>query len=158
MVSSPSPQLSFTKAFTMMIWVYPTSDPGSGEHMVVAYDNPDAAYGIEAFDYSDASGKPICFFNDGTAYRITAGTAKLALNTWTHLTCTYDGSILKIYSNGALQAFTAYTTAAAATGGHLSIGSDSSGGYTGRLDDLRLFNRPLILSEIVTLMNSPVNP
>ena len=31
----------------------------------------------------------------------TRGTAKLAVNTWTHLAATYDGSVLRLYVNGA---------------------------------------------------------
>ena len=30
----------------------------------------------------------------------TRGTAQLAVNTWTHLAATYDGSVLRMYVNG----------------------------------------------------------
>ena len=88
--------------------------------------------------------------DDFDAYSISGNTS-LALNTWYHVAGTWDGSVVKIYLNGVLDAS---PTARAGP-----IGTDTRpvylGGRTGNtdtlngvLDDVRLYNRALSAADI----------
>jgi hypothetical protein len=77
---------------------------------------------------------------------------------WTHLVVTYDGAQLKLYVDGALVGTTAQTGAIVASDGKLTIGGNTFWGeyFTGLIDDVRIYNRPLSITEIQTNMGSPV--
>jgi hypothetical protein len=156
--------LALTTAFTMMGWVYPTSDPGSGESLLESYTvpGPDWPYGLEVFDYSANTGQPSCYYKQSDSnYPNIAASSKISINAWTHLACTFDGTNLSIYVNGVLKATSSSPgTIDEATGGRYVVGSDNATDQTfkGRLDDVRLYNRSLSAAEIVQAMNMPVAP
>jgi hypothetical protein len=158
LTGSASPLLaSVTKALTMMAWVYPTSDPGGNEVMVLSYYNAGYPYGLEAFDYSASVGYPSCYVAGGSGY--VAGLAKIPLNTWSHLACTYDGANVRLYVNGALVNSTAFTSAINSSSAVLYVGDDPGPGdvsFIGRIDDARIFVRTLSTPEVVVMMNMPV--
>lgn len=156
--------LALTTAFTLMGWVYPTTDPGSGEYMLASYvsNGPDFPYGIEVFDYDVTSGQPSCYYHQsGTTYPAANAPSKVTLNTWTHIACTFDGTNINLYVNGVLQTTTnAPGTIVEGTSGSLFLGADGTGDYAykGRLDDVRLYNRALSAAEISIAMNTAVTP
>jgi hypothetical protein len=82
----------------------------------------------------------------------------LPLNTWSHLAGTYDGATLRLYVNGALVASQAFTGAITTSPGALRLGGNSVWGeyFRGRLDEVRIYNRPLSQAEIQVDMNTPV--
>ena len=88
----------------------------------------------------------------------TIGTTALAVNTWTHLAATFDGATVRLYVNGVQVASQAQTTPLTPTTGTLQIGADSYTGenFTGRIDEVRVYNRALSQAEIQTDMNTPV--
>jgi hypothetical protein len=77
---------------------------------------------------------------------------------WTHVAYTYDGISVKGYLDGVLKINAAASTAIQARGIPLHIGVDSlyQQGFTGKLDDLRIYNRALSAAEIQTDMGQPV--
>lgn len=86
------------------------------------------------------------------------GTTKVALNTWTFLTTTYDGATLRTYVNGTQVASKALTGNIAVTTDPLRLGGDwSSEMMTGLLDEVRIYNTALTQSQIQTDMNTPVD-
>jgi Concanavalin A-like lectin/glucanases superfamily len=87
------------------------------------------------------------------------GTAALALNTWSHLAVTYDGSALRLYVNGAVVATTAVAGSIPTSNGALRMGGNSVWGewFGGLLDDVRIYNRALSAGEIATDMGRPVS-
>jgi hypothetical protein len=88
----------------------------------------------------------------------TSGTARLALNTWSHLAMTWDGTTLRLYVNGA-QVSSRTVSGSLATGtGVLRIGgrSGASEWFNGRIDELRVYRRALPASSIVADMNRAV--
>jgi hypothetical protein len=88
------------------------------------------------------------------------GTAKLPLNTWTHLATTYDGSTLRLYVNGTQVSSRAVTGSMPASTGALRIGGDSLWGeyFNGLIDEVRIYNRALSATEIQTDMNTALSP
>jgi hypothetical protein len=156
--------LALTTAFTMMGWVYPTQDPGSGESLLESFTvpGPDWPYGVEIFDYSDAGGNPTCYYKQSSStYPFVAGSSKLSINKWTHVACTFDGTSLNLYVNGVVQdTSNSPGTIDEAIGGRYVVGADNATDQTfkGRFDDVRLYDRALSAAEIVQAMNMPVAP
>ena len=71
---------------------------------------------------------------------------------------TYDGSMLRIYRNGVLNASAAVTGAMMTSNSPLRLGGNQVWGeyFAGRLDDVRIYNRVLSAGEIQTDMNTGV--
>jgi hypothetical protein len=87
----------------------------------------------------------------------------LPANTWVHVAGTYDGTALRIFVNGALNATKAVTGTTCANTEPLAIGAKNRTvtGVTeaymdGRIDDLRVYNRALSATEVKTVRTTPL--
>lgn len=81
----------------------------------------------------------------------------LPLNTWTHLTGTFDGSTLRFYINGTLAGSSAATSVGPTNNAPLQIGNSGScsgGGFVGLIDEVELFIRALSQSEIQAIVDA----
>ena len=69
----------------------------------------------------------------------------LAVNTWTHLATTYDGTTLRLYVNGVQVASTARRGRSPPPPARLQIGGDAIFGqyFAGRIDEVRVYNAAL---------------
>jgi hypothetical protein len=94
----------------------------------------------------------------GTFGSTLFGTSALALNTWTHLAGTYDGTTLRLYINGVQVSSQAQTGAIGTSTQALTIGGDTIAGqfWSGLIDEVRIYNRALTQAEIQTDLNTPV--
>lgn len=89
----------------------------------------------------------------------------LPANTWVHVAGTYDGAMLRIYVNGALNASMAVTGTTCANTEPLGLGvknrttppATQEAFMDGRIDDLRVYNRALSAAEIKTVRTTPVS-
>ncbi len=93
-------------------------------------------------------------FTDAVTVQLGAS-ATSALNTWTNVAVTYDGTTARLYINGTLSASYAKTGTLRYGGSnpHLRLGI-VNGGYCpwiGKMDDVRIYNRALSHSEIQSL-------
>ena len=88
----------------------------------------------------------------------TAGTQALPLNTWTFLAATYDGSTVRFFVNGTEVGTRSAGGSLLTTTGALRFGGNSVWGeyFSGRLDEIRVYNRRLTATEIQADMNNPV--
>lgn len=86
------------------------------------------------------------------------GTSTLGTNQWSHLVTTYDGAMLKLYVNGVLVSQTAQTGDIDVTDGVLHIGGNAAWAefFKGYIDEIRIYNRALNISEIKTDMNQAI--
>ncbi len=98
----------------------------------------------------------------GLNYYYAKDTLNYNTNTWGHLAATYDGTVVKIYLNGNLD--TSYATSTSYIG-YSSLplylgwsGNGASEYYKGKIDDVRIYNRALTASEIMTIYNPNYNP
>src|SRR6185503_17145029 len=82
----------------------------------------------------------------------------IPVNAWTHLAQTYDGATIRLYVNGTLVASVPRTGALETNNSPLSIGGTNAYGeyFQGRIDDVRVYDRALSVSELTTDMNAPV--
>jgi hypothetical protein len=150
-----SNSLDVATAFTIQAWVYPTAS--NNWRTVVMKDAPSGlAYAI----YSHNNGnRPAGYIRTGTDVAVN-GSAALALNTWSHVALIYNGSTLRLYVNGVQRGSRTTTGAVPATAGNLTIGGNMAWGeyFAGSIDEVRIYNRALSVTEITTDMNTPVTP
>ena len=95
----------------------------------------------------------------GTA-RSVNGPSAITTGVWTHLAASYDGSTYRLFVNGTQVATTATSGNIAVTTGVLRLGGNNVDGefYSGKIDEVRVYNRALTQAEIQSDMNRPVTP
>ncbi|HXJ55654.1 MAG TPA: LamG-like jellyroll fold domain-containing protein, partial [Verrucomicrobiae bacterium] len=149
-----APSLRLTNAMTLEAWVNPTTVSSAWRDVI--YKGNDIYYLMATT--SNGSGRPAV---GGTFNAVNVnlyGTAVLAVNTWSHLAGTYDGTTLRLYVNG-LQVSTLTQPGLIQTSTNpLQIGGDSIFGQTfqGQIDEVRVYNRALSAAEIQTDMNTAI--
>ena len=146
--------LDFSTGLTVEAWVRPTTL--SGWRTVALKEAPGGlAYALYAHDNAP---RPAGTLNMGGVDVNVPGTAALALNTWTHVAVTYDGSNARLYVNGGQVGVNAATGALRTTSNPLTIGGNNvwSEWFAGQIDDVRFYNRALSAGEIATDMTTPV--
>jgi hypothetical protein len=147
-----APSLRLTSAMTLEAWVNPTTVTSAWRDVVYKGDDN---YYLSAT--STPSGRPVGGGIFGGDYTESFGASSLALNTWTHLATTYDGSTLRLYVNGTQVSSTAKTGAILTSANPLQIGGDSLYGqhFAGRIDEVRVYGTALSATEVQTDMNTP---
>ncbi len=78
--------------------------------------------------------------------------ATLLPEQWNYVLVTYDGAMLRFYINGSESGAHAFTKACTDSGQGVRL-SSSSGGFSGRMDEMVVYNRALTPNEILTLYN-----
>ncbi|MBC7862405.1 MAG: T9SS type A sorting domain-containing protein [Bacteroidia bacterium] len=99
----------------------------------------------------------------GGTLRFYCGTANittspvLVFNTWYHVTCTYDGTDMKLYLNGVLLNTLPYTGTMTSNTSDFIVGMNQVGGnrLAGDINDVRFYSRALSQSEITILQTLP---
>jgi uncharacterized protein (TIGR03437 family) len=150
-----SASLDLTTGMTVEAWVNPTTLNGSWRTVVIKEQTGALTYALYAnTDTSRPSGHVYI-----TSEFDTRGTAVVATNAWTHLATTYDGATLRMYVNGVLASSKAVTGAIKASTGVLRIGGNGIWGeyFAGIIDEVRIYNRALAASEVVSDMNTAVS-
>jgi hypothetical protein len=143
--------LNITGAITVAAWVK-TNDSGNGEH------NPYVTKGDHAFSLKHRNDNNVSFFvyvNSG--WRVAMYPVDSSFNgVWHHLAGTYDGTNVKFYVDGTLQATTAYTGTINSTTYPVNIGRNSeitSRLYDGLIDDVRIYSSALAQADISAIVN-----
>jgi hypothetical protein len=149
-----SSSLDLTGAMTLEAWVKPSALGGMWRTVLFKERPGGMVYTLYA--NQDAS-RPVGQVFIGSE-RDAVGSAGLALNVWSHLAATYDGSSLRLYVNGALVSTTAVTGSMVASTGVLRLGGNSVWGewFTGVIDEVRVYNRSLTQAQVQTDMNTPI--
>ncbi|HEX6667758.1 MAG TPA: LamG-like jellyroll fold domain-containing protein [Solirubrobacterales bacterium] len=148
--------LDLTTGMTLEAWVKPTTNAGyrtalmkeRGANLLYAlYASNGVAPNSENFTAAENA--------------VNAPAAKaLALNAWTHIASTYDGTTLRLFVNGEQVATKAATGAMPNTTGALRIGGNAPWGeyFSGLIDEVRVYNRALTAGEIGTDMVTAIGP
>lgn len=128
-------------------WYYPTSSAASKTLM-----QKNTEFRIT----TNGSSIPLCgIYYSGAFNDSTAGTTALTLNSWNHVMCIYDGSNISLYINGRLDKQTSNSNSITAASSALYLGSTSTPNqfYSGKMDNVTIFNYALTDSQVKTLYN-----
>ncbi|HBB36473.1 MAG: hypothetical protein A2374_01820 [Candidatus Moranbacteria bacterium RIFOXYB1_FULL_44_23] len=136
--------------FTVSVWVKPSGSAvskailGKAEELRVA---------------TNASSQPVCQIKSGAAWQ-TAATSSVAISvdSWSHVSCTYDLAYVRIYVNGVEKGSQALAVAADDTAAVWKIGRDDSastpyGYFAGQIDEYKFYNSALTADQIALDMN-----
>jgi hypothetical protein len=149
-----SASLDLTTAMTIEAWVMPSVAPSTWSSVVTK--DVDSYYLMGG---TSPNGRPAFGATfGGIPYQITFAPALLAVNQWTHLAATYDGTAVRLYVSGVEVATSPRTGPITTTNGVLTIGSNSYDEYfSGLIDEIRIYNRALTVGEIQVDMGLPLS-
>ena len=149
-----SGSLDLTTSLTLAAWVYPTASTGVRDIIIKEGANVDV-YNLYA---RNGFGLPESNVLVGGTNVVAQGSA-LAINTWTYVVGTYDGTSLNLYLDGALAASQPLSGPIAVSTGALRIGGNGIWGehFQGRIDEVRIYDRALSAAEIQFDMTVPVS-
>ena len=156
------PGVYFNSAFTISAWVY-LEAVGDWARLIDFGNDQSTDNVILTLGYRPNFLQPTLFlFFSPTSFYDTTTSIQLPERIWHFLTATFDGNYMKIYINGTLTssyALSTYTIPNNVNRDHNYIGKSSiaSDGYSSSLvDDLRIYNRCLNVSEIQKIMINTV--
>jgi hypothetical protein len=149
-----SASVDLSGGMTLQAWVYPTA-LSSWRTVLLKERSGGLAYALYAHEDVPT---PAAYVRVGNVDVRVAGISPLPLNTWTHLAATYDGATLRLYVDGQQVGSQARTGTIQVSTGRLSLGGNAVWGewFAGRIDDVRIYNRPLTANEIQIDMATPV--
>ena len=158
--------LDVTTGVTMEAWAFPAVTGGGEYPTLLMKQNSSGAVPTQVYTLhgrawvSDTGPRlPGLRLNTGTSFPVVSGGSLLAANTWTHVAVTWDGSTMRVYLNGAQVASGAAIGSLVNSSGPLSIGGNrllTAEYFKGILDEIRIYNRALSVSEIQQDMTTPV--
>jgi glucose/arabinose dehydrogenase len=152
-----SPSLDLTTGITLEAWVNPIETASEWRTVIFKQTVNGMAYSLYAGN--GGPNRPIGQVHIGGEQN-AIGTAPVALNAWTHLASTYDGTALRLFVNGTQVASKPQTGSAAVSTRVLRMGGNSIWGerFRGLIDEVRIYSRALSASEIQADMTTPVAP
>ena len=154
--------------FTLAAWVYPFSYGSDSKRMEIVEKTNSYWMNIRNGNEPDRiqeRGLFRCggFFLEGSpnpVWRYVDSDVIIDLNTWTHLSCTFDGDSLKSYVNGRHSGSLSVPSQLwqndylLAIGAKIDIGADSVQAlFHGKIDEVRIFSIALTQEEIKMLMH-----
>ncbi len=155
-----NPSLSLGQIFTMSAWIYEKvrGNPKTFISKDVANVAPYRSYHMD----SNNGDLRVNMGTTDNVWNVFSSGWTIPLNTWTHVIGTYDGSYVRIYSNGVLRYTSALFTKTIEYNAAkpLFIGSsgpESSGAgqqFNGTIDEVQIWNRSLTANEINLLYQS----
>jgi hypothetical protein len=150
-----APSLDLSTGMTLEAWVKPTTNGGWRTAVMKERGTNDLLYAL----YASNGARPTTEAFTGVE-NASPGTGGLALNAWSHLASTYDGTTLRLYVNGTQVSSKAATGAMPNTANPLRIGGNAPWGeyFSGLIDEVRVYNRALSAAEIGADMNAKVGP
>jgi len=147
--------------FTINVWVKPSSYGGANGSVIIGKRGVGPANGwvlsINNKSNSAALKPGLVSFIPGSTDNYAIDTTALPLNRWSMITVMYNNAAQRcsIYLDGVLNSVTEHITAPAAnTTADIYIGRDNVANtsesyfFNGSIDDLRVYNRVLTVSEI----------
>jgi hypothetical protein len=137
--------LDLASTLTLEAWVKPTTLTNFRTVLLKEHAG-DLAYALYA---NSNTNRPSAHLFTTTEFD-TRGTAALAVNAWSHLATTYDGTTLRIYVNGTQVSTRALTGAVVNSTGALRIGGNNiwPEWYSGVIDEVRVYRRALTATEV----------
>jgi hypothetical protein len=143
--------LDISNAITLAAWIRPGKT--GTQNIIKKTLGTTTANGYELS--LSSSGKVFVRLNGNAAYRIDSTTSyPINGTTWMHVATTFDGATIRLYINGVQEGFKP-GIAIGTNNTNLGIGAEPAASpinfFQGALDEVRIYNRALSLSEIEVL-------
>ena len=108
----------------------------------------------------DNTNIPRCIVGNGSSSATVSALSPVAAGAFIHLACSWDGSAFRIYVNGTLSNSTTQSIIPISNTSPLYIGQfgGNADRLDGTIDNVRIYDRALLQSEIQTDMNTPISP
>jgi hypothetical protein len=152
---SDAPGLHFTSSMTVEGWVNPAQFQPPANENLSKWDTPSGGDRSYTFRCEPNGRVTLSLSADGSAGAIIAVTStnSLPTNQWSHVAGTYDGSTIRVYINGNVQASTAWPFGIYPGVADLCIGAAliAQSHFTGAIDELSLYNRALSSNELLSI-------
>lgn len=149
-----NPGVQLNGVMTVSVWIYPTTVSAGTAEIIGEGQAGAEAYFLEI----NRTAAKISTYWGGVVIMTSA--ASVPVNTWTHVVLTRGGSVanwtVSFYFNGVLESSAVKTTGpAGGSTGILTVCTYSSNAlyYTGFIDNIQIWNRALIASEVQALYN-----
>ncbi|WNM19021.1 LamG-like jellyroll fold domain-containing protein [Flavobacterium capsici] len=146
---------NLSSPFTMMTWVRPTgANSLSNDRTIVSKFNGTTGYRV----FLSSNNKVNVSWSGGTT--LTSNTV-LPNNEWHNVAIIYSSGSIKLYIDGVLDS-TVASTAPASNTNYMSIGaeyrtkSDTRNYFKGDIDEFRLWNKALSITEVRFIMNQEI--
>lgn len=155
-----SAALSPTAAITVSIWFKRTG--GLGNNQAIINKGDGATNAASAYEFVFNTSNQLRFeINNGSGWRTAQySTAINDTTTWHHAHGTFDGSNVKIYTEGVLRTTTAFSGSINDSGEQLFLGLVKNGTlrYVGQLDEVRIASVARSADWIATEFNNQSSP
>lgn len=139
-IATGSARYALGSHITVSAWIKMPPSDGDNHYFVISPEG-----GIGMFSTLDSVGMTISTPSTENAH------CAIPANTWTHITGTYDGTDIRIYRNGALQATKNHPGYISGDLSGMVFGTLNGTFWNGALDDVRFYNRVLSPAEITAL-------
>lgn len=149
-----SASLNPTTAMSVEAWIYPTSfGLNQWLNTIVSTDAWTGPNGEEGYVLRCGDNGKLSFnIASSTSWKEAVSPALMATNQWHHVAGTFNGSVLKVYLNGVEVATTNFTGTIKASTQPLRIGRmaepTQNREFNGQIDEVRIWNKALTLTEI----------
>lgn len=135
-------------ARTVSVWIKMAVLNSFGFNFIYNYGNSTNYYGA--------------YFNNSNLYHFQNGSSHYASNTtilgeWIHYVFTYDGTVSKIYKNGAIVGTNTIAFNTVNNGNLFRLGLTESGGvnyFNGTIDDLKIYNYAISDTDVTSLFTN----
>ena len=151
--------LNMTGPFTVATWVNFNTLPAFSQYpsIVAKLTSPSSCYG---YGISWNGAGVIGIIGSGSpSWTVTPASPAPVVGAWNHYAAVFDGSVLKLYVNGALHSQTVATAPASSSGAPIKMGAHYGnpsvyGFVNGKFDDDRIYGHALTASDVATLYSS----
>lgn len=151
-ISIPGSALSFAGVvpFSVEAWAKPTILISNYHYVFSKEDgNPRQGWGLFVNDTEVLFER----IRDGN-FDVIGMSSPLALNVWSHVVVTFDGTNAFFYINGAQKPARQWTSPLLATASNLSIDSGGAGGMVGSLDEIAIYSHAIPAERVVAHYNA----
>ncbi len=139
--------LQITSAITLEAWVYQKGSV-SNQFAVVYGSNGNYDYGLV---WMQTTGKMALGLKIAGVWADVVSSAAIPKNNWVHIVATYDGSRVKIYRNGTLDADNPLTGSITITPGNsfrLGYAAAANHWWNGLIDEVRIYAQALTIGQV----------
>jgi len=151
--------LSLSNAFTIETWVNPAQIKNDWQPLITKENNNGGERNYSLFIRPNTLKLHGSVFNTDGGNDVVDSGISLNQNGWNHVAMTYDGSTLKLYVNGKLDATTNVSGNALQNTHPVKIGKEINifTPFAGAIDDVRVWNNARTQAEIQNNLNATLN-